>query len=49
MTREKSIQYKKAYVELNEIFKTLDKEQKDKIPNDFINNISNNMDKNYKF
>ena len=49
MTKEKSIRYKKAYTELNEIFKTLDKEQKDKIPKDFINNISNNMDKDYKF
>ena len=49
MTKEKSIRYKKAYTELNEIFKILDKEQKDKIPNDFINNISNNMDKDYKF
>lgn len=49
MTKEKSIRYKKAYTELNEIFKILDKEQKDKIPDDFINNISNNMDKDYKF
>ena len=49
MTKEKSFRYKKAYTELNEIFKILDKEQKDKIPNDFINNISNNMDKDYKF
>ena len=49
MTKEKSIRYKKAYTELNEIFKTLDKEQKDKIPKVFINNISNNMDKDYKF
>ena len=49
MTNEKNIQYKKAYVELNEILKVLSKEQKEKIPNNFINNISNNMDKNYEF
>lgn len=49
MTNEKNIQYKKAYVELNEILKVLSKEQKEKIPKNFINNISNNMDKNYKF
>ena len=49
MTNEKNIQYKKAYVELNEILKVLSKEQKEKIPKNFINNILNNMDKNYKF
>lgn len=49
MTREKSIQYKKAYVELNEILKYLSNEQKDKISANFINNVSNNMDKDYKF
>ncbi len=49
MTNEKNIQYKKAYVEINEILKVLSKEQKEKIPKNFINNISNNMDKNYKF
>ena len=49
MTNEKNIQYKKSYVELNEILKLLAKEQKEKIPENFINNISNNMDKTYKF
>ncbi len=49
MTNEKSIQYKKAYVELNEILRVLSKEQKEKIPKNFINNISKNMDKNYEF
>ena len=49
MTKEKSLKYKKAYVELYEILKVLDKEQKEKIPQNFINNISNNMDKYYKF
>ena len=49
MTREKNIKYKKAYVELNEILKYLSNEQRDKISSNFINNISNNMDKHYKF
>lgn len=49
MTREKNIKYKKAYVELNEILKYLSNEQRDKISSNFINNISNNMDKDYKF
>ena len=49
MTIEKNIKYKKAYVELNEILKYLSNEQRDKISTNFINNISNNMDKDYKF
>lgn len=49
MTKEKSIRYKKAYVELYEILNILAKEQKEKIPKNFINNISNNMYKDYKF
>lgn len=49
MTREKSIQYKKAYVELNEILNHLSNEQRDKISANFINNISSNMDRDYKF
>ena len=49
MTNEKNIKYKKAYTELNEIFKILEKEQRDKIPESFVNNILNNMDKNYNF
>lgn len=49
MTKDKNIRYKKAYVELYEILNVLEKEQKDKIPENFINNISNNMDKDYKF
>lgn len=49
MTREKNIKYKKAYVELNEILKYLSNEQRDKISTNFINNISNNMDKDYKY
>lgn len=49
MNNEKSIQYKKAYVELNEILKVLSKEQRDKIPISFINNVLKDMDKDYKF
>lgn len=49
MTREKSIKYKKAYVELNEILKYLSNKQRDKISANFINNISSNMDRDYKF
>ena len=49
MIKEKMIQYKKAYTELNEIFQILSSEQKDKIPLVFINNVKNNMDTNYEF
>lgn len=49
MTKEKSMNYKKAYVELNEIFKVLAKEQRDKIPEVFIDNVRNNMDSDYEF
>ena len=49
MTTEKSIRYKKAYTELNDILKRLDKKQIEKIPKSFINNISKNMDNDYKF
>ncbi len=49
MTKEKSIAYKKAYVELNEIIGNLEEKQKEKIPNEFINNLKNDMDKNYSF
>ena len=49
MIKEKMIQYKKAYTELNEIFKVLSSDQKDKIPLVFINNVKNNMDTNYEF
>jgi len=49
MTKDKSIQYKKAYTELNEIFNNLNIEQKNKIPEVFRLNISSNMDNDYKF
>ena len=49
MKKEKELQYKKAYVELNEIIKVLSDEQKDKIPEVFKNNLIENMDTEYKF
>lgn len=49
MTKEKTMKYKKAYTQLSEIFKILEKEQLDKIPVNFKNNIINNMDKDYEF
>lgn len=49
MTKEKMIQYRKAYTELNEILNVLSPEQKNKIPQIVINNVKNNMDKHYIF
>lgn len=49
MTKEKELLYKNAYSELNEILKVLSKEQKDKIPSSFIENVRKNMNVNYKF
>lgn len=49
MTEEKKLLYRKAYVELYEIIKNLPKEEQDKIPENFINNLCANMDKNYSF
>ena len=49
MTKDKIIQYKKAYVELNEIFNILDEKQKDKIPECLVENIRKNMDMDYNF
>ena len=49
MTKEKTMQYQKAYVELNEILKVLSDEQKDKIPEVFKENLIKNMDTSYEF
>ena len=49
MTKEKNMQYKKAYVELYEIINALSIEDKNKIPNAIIKNINENKDNNYKF
>ena len=49
MTEVEKNEYKKAYVELNEIIKLLSNEEKQKIPNVFIKNLNENMDTNYEF
>lgn len=49
MTKEKTILYKQAYVELYSMLKKLPKEQYDKIPNKFIEHIDNEKDDNYIF
>ena len=49
MTKEKTLQYQKAYVELNEILKSLSEEENSKIPKVFKDNVVKNMDKSYKF
>ena len=49
MTKEKQLEYKKAYVELNEIIKVLSDEQKNKIPEVFKQNLIEDMDTSYKF
>ena len=49
MTPEKELLYKKAYVELYETLKFLDKKEKNKIPSSLIENIEKKMDKNYLF
>ena len=46
MTKEKEIEYKKAYVEL---FKVLNEQQIERIPRDIIAYVTNNMDTNYTF
>ena len=42
-------EYRKAYVELNEIIKMMSLEEKQKIPKSFIQNLNHEMDKDYKF
>ena len=49
MTKEKTLQYQKAYVELNEILKSLSEEENSKNPKMFKDNLVKNMDKSYKF
>ena len=49
MTKEKRLQYQKAHVELYEILKGLSNDEKEKIPHAFINNLKEDMDKNYTF
>lgn len=49
MTKEKELIYAKAYVELYELIKLLSKEQRNQIPENFISNIYNKMNKDYLF
>ena len=49
MTNEKVLNYRKAYVELIEIIKVLNEEQRNAIPNTFIQYAKNNMDPDYSF
>ena len=49
MTKEKTILYKKAYVEVYEMIKMLPDKEKERIPKYFIEYIYNNMDTNYIF
>ena len=49
MTKEKRLLYQKAYVELYELIKLLSDEEREKIPEYFIEYLYNNMDTNYKF
>ena len=41
--------YRKAYKELYEVIKQLSKSEIEKLPNDFIMKIHENMDTNYEF
>lgn len=49
MTEIERIEYKKAYVELNEIIKKMSLEERAKIPEIFMKNLNNEMDKDYKY
>ena len=49
MTEIKKDAYKRAYKELNEIFKTFSEDELKKIPSTFIANVQKEMDNDYKF
>lgn len=49
MIQTKSMRYKKAYTQLNEIIKVLSKSEIEKIPIELIKNIEVNMDIKYKW
>ena len=49
MLPNKKILYRKAYKELYEVIKKLSKNEIEKLPNDFIMNIHENMDTNHEF
>ena len=48
MTKERELAYARACTEIYEILKNLDKTELSKIPQEFINNVEINMDKDYK-
>lgn len=49
MIEVKIDEYRKAYVELNEIIKRMTKQEKEKIPELVIKNLEKEMDKKYKY
>ena len=49
MTSSEKTEFKKAYVELYEIIKKMSKQEIQKIPEEYIVNLKNEMDKTYKF
>ena len=49
MNLPKSNAYAKAYVEILEIIKRIDKEYKDKIPQELLDDFEKNKDLNYEF
>lgn len=49
MTKIKKNEYKRAYTELNEIFKIMSKNELNKIPSTFIANVQKEMDNDYEF
>lgn len=42
-------EYKKAFVELNEIIKRMSKKEKERIPQSFMKNLEKEMDKEYTY
>lgn len=49
MLPTKKVLYRRAYKELYEVIKQLSKNEIEKLPNDFIMNIHENMDTDYEF
>lgn len=49
MTKAKKNAYKRAYTELNEIFKIMSEDELNKIPSIFIDNVQKEMDNDYEF
>ena len=48
MTEVKKNAYKRAYTELNEIFKIMSEDELNKIPSTFIANVQKEMDNDYE-